>query len=111
MLDIDVERNAYGRQVDSFVAVADEVLDPGLEPTAPLELVFIRAPVIRRTGPGVEVLVRHGGHPVAVRQGAVYATTFHPEMTGDPRLLRRVLADLPGGAAPGPGATTGGSPA
>jgi 5'-phosphate synthase pdxT subunit len=94
VLDIDVERNAYGRQLDSFVALADEVLDPALRPDEPLELVFIRAPIIRRTGPGVEVLVRHAGHPVAVRQGPVFASTFHPELSADPRLLARALDGL-----------------
>jgi 5'-phosphate synthase pdxT subunit len=88
VVDMTIERNAYGRQTDSFIAVADEVLADDLQG---LEAVFIRAPVIRRIGPEVEVLVRHGGHPVAVRQGPVYACTFHPEMTGDTRLLARVL--------------------
>ena len=109
VLDVDVQRNAYGRQLDSFVALADEVLDDGLDPDRPLELVFIRAPMILRTGPEVQVLVRHGGHPVAVRQGAVYATTFHPEMTRDPRLLQRVFGGLPAGSpATGDADATGG---
>lgn len=87
VLDIDIERNAYGRQIDSFITRLDDAV-PEL---AGVEAVFIRAPKIRRTGPGVEVLARHGGDPVLVRQGSVYAATFHPEMTDDTRVLRAVL--------------------
>ncbi len=76
LIDIDVERNAFGRQVDSFEAV--------LEPDYPA--VFIRAPRIRRCGPGVEVLARWNGEPVLVREGRVFAATFHPELTGDGRI-------------------------
>lgn len=74
-LDVDVVRNAWGRQVDSFEATADG---------SDLPLVFIRAPRIARTGEAVEVLVTFEGEPVLVRQGAVTAATFHPELT--PRL-------------------------
>jgi 5'-phosphate synthase pdxT subunit len=89
VLDIDVERNAYGRQRDSFEAALDEP-----PPGAPgLVAVFIRAPVIRRTGPDVQVLARHGGHPVLVRRGPVWAATFHPEMSEDTRVLGAVLAE------------------
>jgi len=87
VIDIDVERNAYGRQLDSFVTVIDET-PPELRGT---EAVFIRAPAIRRTGPEVEVVMRHGGDPVLVRQGPVWACTFHPEMSDDRRLLSLVL--------------------
>ncbi len=90
VIDITVERNAYGRQIDSFVAPLEETPCDALRG---LEAVFIRAPVIREVGPEVEVLARHGGHPVAVRQGPVYAATFHPEMTADTRLLEQVLQD------------------
>lgn len=83
LIDIAIERNAYGRQVDSFIA---EVDCPSLGP--PLPAVFIRAPRIRRTGPGVEVLARRDGEPVLVRQGNVAAATFHPELTADRRLHR-----------------------
>jgi 5'-phosphate synthase pdxT subunit len=89
-LDIDVERNGYGRQRESFVTRIDAV-DAGLPD---LECVFIRAPVIRRVGPGVDVRARHAGLPVLVRQGPVWAATFHPELSSDPRLLRRVLEPL-----------------
>ena len=83
LIDMAVERNAYGRQVDSFIGeVACEALG------APLPAVFIRAPRIRLVGPGVEVLARHGGEPVLVRQGNVVAATFHPELTADRRLHR-----------------------
>jgi len=86
VLDVVIERNGYGRQLDSFVTRLSG--PPGLDD---LEAVFIRAPVIRETGPGVEVVLRHEDQPVLVRQGPVWAATFHPELTGDPRLLRRVL--------------------
>lgn len=76
LLDVTIERNAYGRQVDSFEA--------RLEPD--YVGVFIRAPRLRRVGPGVEVLARHEGEPVLVRQGRVIAATFHPELTTDRRI-------------------------
>lgn len=78
LLDIAVERNAYGRQVDSFVG---EVEAPALGGRIPA--VFIRAPRIRRVGPGVETLATRGGEPVLVRSGGVLAATFHPELTAD----------------------------
>jgi 5'-phosphate synthase pdxT subunit len=86
-LDIEVLRNAYGRQVDSFEADLD-VPALGAEP---FHAVFIRAPVVAGTGPGVEVLatVRHEPDqrvaPVALRQGHLMATSFHPELTNDSR--------------------------
>ena len=86
LVDICVERNAYGRQLDSFIGeVACEALG------GPLPAVFIRAPRIRRAGPGVEVLAQQGGEPVLVRQGNVVAATFHPELTADRRLHRMVF--------------------
>jgi 5'-phosphate synthase pdxT subunit len=54
--------------------------------------VFIRAPVVERIGEGVEILAKHGGHPVVVREGNLLAATFHPEMAGDPRLHERLVA-------------------
>ncbi|MEE9285396.1 MAG: pyridoxal 5'-phosphate synthase glutaminase subunit PdxT [Dehalococcoidia bacterium] len=82
LMDIDVQRNAYGRQVDSFEA---EISVPILG-DAGFHAVFIRAPRIRRTGPGVETLARlDDGAPVAVRHGAMLGTSFHPELTEDPR--------------------------
>jgi 5'-phosphate synthase pdxT subunit len=83
LIDVTIERNAYGRQVDSFIA---EVACPALG--EPMPAVFIRAPRIRDVGPGVEVLARHAGEPVLVRQGHVVAATFHPELTSDRRLHR-----------------------
>jgi 5'-phosphate synthase pdxT subunit len=84
-LDITVRRNAYGRQLDSFidsVAAAPE-LEQG---KGPLEMVFIRAPKIEKVGAGVRVLARHGGDPVLVRQGRTMAATFHPELSDDSRV-------------------------
>jgi 5'-phosphate synthase pdxT subunit len=90
LMDIDVERNAYGRQLDSHVAMLDDVEG------GPLEAVFIRAPIIRRTGPAARVLARYRGDPVLVEQGHHLAATFHPELTADARLhawfLRKVSA-------------------
>ena len=80
LIDVDVERNAYGRQRESFEADGTATLG-GRD--APIEMVFIRAPRIRRTGPGVETLARHGGEPVMAREGTVLAATFHPELTED----------------------------
>jgi len=80
LIDAVAVRNAYGTQVDSFEAPAEE------GPWAGLPCVFIRAPQLRDPGPAVEVLARLGGLPVAVRQGRVWATTFHPELTRDLRV-------------------------
>jgi 5'-phosphate synthase pdxT subunit len=92
LLDVDVARNAYGRQLDSFEAVSDEVLPGnGADRASPLPLVFIRAPRIERVGPGVEVLARHRGEPVLVRQRNVTAATFHPELTPDRRVHEAVF--------------------
>ena len=91
LIDIAVERNAYGRQVDSFVA---DLEAPALGGALPA--VFIRAPRIRRVGSGVTVLARWKGEPVLVRQGAIVAATFHPELTRDERVHRLVFAGLLG---------------
>jgi pyridoxal 5'-phosphate synthase pdxT subunit len=85
-LDIAVRRNGYGRQVDSFEADLD--ID-GLE-GGPFPGVFIRSPVVEDAG-SAEVLARHDGHPVAVRQGNVMALSFHPELSSDLRLHREFL--------------------
>jgi 5'-phosphate synthase pdxT subunit len=89
LLDAVVERNAYGRQIDSFEA--DLEWTEGAEP---LRGVFIRAPRIREIGPDVRVLARYEGEPVLVRNGHVLAATFHPELTEDLRLHAYFLADL-----------------
>jgi 5'-phosphate synthase pdxT subunit len=88
-LDITVRRNAFGRQVDSFEADLDVAEMPG----GPLHAVFIRAPWVERTGPRVEVLARAAGRIVAVRQGALLATSFHPELTDDLR-VHGLFADM-----------------
>ena len=90
LLDIEVRRNDYGRQLESFEADLEvEGLDGG-----PMHGVFIRAPGVTDVGPRVEVLARDpAGRPVAVRQGRVLATAFHPELTDD-RRLHRLLAQL-----------------
>ena len=87
LINMTVERNAYGRQADSFV---DEVEAPSLGGALPA--VFIRAPKIREVGAGVEVLGRRGDDPVLVRQGNVVAATFHPELTPDVRIHEAVFA-------------------
>lgn len=81
LMDIGVLRNAFGRQLDSFEA---DLEVPSLGPE-PVHAVFIRAPVVTRVGSGVEVLARWEGNPVAVRQGRLLATSFHPELTRDTR--------------------------
>ncbi len=88
LLDITVQRNAYGRQLDSFEA---DVNIPSLG-DVPVHGVFIRAPVVCEVGPDVEVLARDADErPIAVRQGRVLATAFHPELTPDRRLHRLLL--------------------
>jgi 5'-phosphate synthase pdxT subunit len=90
-LDIDVERNAYGTQLDSFETTA-ETTGPG-SPLAGLRCVLIRAPRIIRVGPGVRVHATVRGEPVLVSAGPIWAATFHPELTGDPRVLQAVLKE------------------
>ena len=85
-LDMTVERNAYGRQIDSTILEATTQLGD-----APLEMVFIRAPRIERIGEEVEVLARRGDDPVLVRKGSVMAATFHPELSDDTRVHAEFL--------------------
>lgn len=80
-IDADAKRNAFGRQLQSFEA---DVAVDGIG-DEPLRAVFIRAPWIERCGPSVEVLGEYEGHPVAIREGSVLASAFHPELTEDPR--------------------------
>lgn len=87
LMDLDVERNAYGRQLDSHIAQID------LE-GQPLEAVFIRAPIIRRVGPGAKVWATHRGDPVMVTEGRHMVATFHPELTCDPRVHEIFLRQL-----------------
>ena len=88
VLDILARRNAFGRQLRSFEADLDITGVAG----APVRAVFIRAPWVAETGPGVEVLAEVAGHPVAVRQGNVVAVSFHPELTGETRLHELLIA-------------------
>jgi 5'-phosphate synthase pdxT subunit len=88
VLDIAVERNAYGRQIDSTILTAPTKLEGG-----PLEMVFIRAPRITRTAPTVETLADRDGFPVLVRQGHLLAATFHPELSADTR-VHQLFLDL-----------------
>lgn len=83
LLDAAVERNAYGRQIDSSILTEPTALEGG-----PLEMVFIRAPRIAEVGAGVEVLARRDGFPVLVKQGKIMAATFHPELSEDRRVHR-----------------------
>jgi pyridoxal 5'-phosphate synthase pdxT subunit len=89
-VDIGVRRNGYGRQVDSFEADLDLAELPG----PVLRAVFIRAPVVERVGPGVEVLATVDGRAVLVRQGPVILTSFHPELTDDHRLHAHFAAGI-----------------
>lgn len=88
-IDMTVRRNAFGRQIDSF---EQDVEFEGLDDT--VHAVFIRAPWVERVGPDVQVLASAAGHPVAVRQGRVMATAFHPEVTGDRRVHKLFVASL-----------------
>jgi 5'-phosphate synthase pdxT subunit len=90
-IDMTVRRNAFGRQVDSFEG---DIEFTGLDD--PVHAVFIRAPWVERVGEGVQVLARAADHAVAVRQGRVLATAFHPEMTGD-RRIHRLFVDIVNG--------------
>jgi 5'-phosphate synthase pdxT subunit len=95
LVDIAVERNGYGRQIDSRVAQIQP--EPEfLARTAPgkMEAVFIRAPIIRRTGPAARILARYHGDPVLVEQGRHLVSTFHPELTTDPRVHALFLEKL-----------------
>ena len=95
LIDLTVERNGYGRQIDSRVAS----IHPGSEfekraGVGDVEAVFIRAPIIRRTGPGVSVLAQYEGDPVLVEQGRHLVATFHPELTQDSRVHKLFLSKL-----------------
>jgi pyridoxal 5'-phosphate synthase pdxT subunit len=90
LMDIDVQRNAYGRQLDSRIAHLHPEGIPG-----DLEAVFIRAPIIRRVGQNVKVLADYAGDPVLVEQGRHMAATFHPELTDDSRVHLMFLSKIP----------------
>jgi 5'-phosphate synthase pdxT subunit len=84
LLDITVQRNGYGRQIDSRIAKIEMEGQP-------IEAVFIRAPIIRRAGPALNILASYNGTPVLVEQGRHMAATFHPELTRDHRVHRRFV--------------------
>jgi 5'-phosphate synthase pdxT subunit len=88
LLDAVVERNAYGRQIDSAILITPTEL-----PGGPLEMVFIRAPRLIKTGPEVEILARRDEFPVLVRQGNILAATFHPELSAD-RRVHQLFVDM-----------------
>ena len=90
LIDVAVERNAYGRQRESFEARGSVTLAGR---AIPVDMVFIRAPRIRRVGPEVETLATHAGAPVMARQGTVLVATFHPELTDD-LTVHRYFCDL-----------------
>jgi pyridoxal 5'-phosphate synthase pdxT subunit len=89
LMDIEVERNAYGRQVASFEADLEVTGDE-----RPLRGVFIRAPRVRELGPDVEILAEHDGEPVLLREGRFLVAAFHPELTEDTRVHERFLEEL-----------------
>lgn len=94
-IDLTVERNAYGRQLDSRVAkIKPEADFEKRTRSGDLEAVFIRAPIIRRTGPAVRVLAQYEGDPVLVEQGKNLVATFHPELTQDSRVHKLFLSKL-----------------
>jgi pyridoxal 5'-phosphate synthase pdxT subunit len=89
-IDVDVRRNAFGRQIDSFEADLPVAAITG----DPFHAVFIRAPVVDRAGAGVDVLASVGERPVLARQGHVLVSSFHPELTADGRLHRYFLEEV-----------------
>ena len=90
LLDVSIVRNAYGRQLASEVRRGASKLRK-----EPLEMVFIRAPIIESVGKGVEILAEEDGHPVLVREGRVLAATFHPELTDDTIVHEHFLKLMP----------------
>jgi 5'-phosphate synthase pdxT subunit len=88
LIDATARRNAFGRQLQSFEA---DLAVEGIGDD-PLRAIFIRAPWVERIGSGVDVLAEYEGHPVAIREGRVLATAFHPELTDDPRLHALFMA-------------------
>ncbi|HXM45573.1 MAG TPA: pyridoxal 5'-phosphate synthase glutaminase subunit PdxT [Bryobacteraceae bacterium] len=95
LMDIDIERNAYGRQIDSRVAhLTPESEFAARTHPGEMEAVFIRAPVIRRVGPQARILARYQGDPVLVEQGKHLVATFHPELTADSRVHELFLSKL-----------------
>jgi len=100
LLDATVLRNAYGRQLASEIR-----REPSSLRSEPLEMVFIRAPIIESVGQNVEVLAHSAGQPVLVRQGSILAATFHPELTADSAVHELFVRMAAAGAAPEPSAS------
>jgi 5'-phosphate synthase pdxT subunit len=100
LMDLDVERNAYGRQIDSRIVRLHPEEASGLG-AEDIEAVFIRAPVIRRVGGSGRVLARYEDAPVLVEQGRHMVATFHPELTCDARIHRRFVEKVAGAARVG----------
>jgi 5'-phosphate synthase pdxT subunit len=88
-LNIRIRRNAYGRQIDSSIRQGRLISEKSGD--SPIEMVFIRAPKIEHVGEGVEIIATEGTDPVAVRQGRTMASTFHPELSADPRVHQAFL--------------------
>ena len=97
LLDMTILRNGYGRQLASDVSFCNSKLK-----SEPMEMVFIRAPIIERVGPGVEILAEYGGKPVLVQKGNLLAATFHPELTADTTIHRHFLELVKSGKAATP---------
>jgi 5'-phosphate synthase pdxT subunit len=93
LVDMTIERNGYGRQIDSRIAQIDLAGKPS-------EAVFIRAPIIRRVGPGARVLAKYGEDPVLIEEGRHLAATFHPELTGNLDIHRYFLSKIARDNAP-----------
>jgi 5'-phosphate synthase pdxT subunit len=110
LIDITVERNGYGRQIDSAIkrGTVEGVSESGL-PEHAMDMVFIRAPIIRRIGEGVRVLGRSQGLPVLVEQDNILAATFHPELTEDETIHRYFVDKLDSRQLADAGARTNGS--
>ena len=95
LMDLGVERNAYGRQIDSRIAsITPEADFEARTSPGDMEAVFIRAPIIRRVGSGARVLARYQGDPVLVEEGRHVVATFHPELSSDPRVHELFLRKL-----------------
>ncbi len=96
-LNVTIRRNAYGRQIDSFIGTGEASADLAAD-AGPLEMVFIRAPKFEQVGPDVEILAKQGNDPVLVRQGKVMASTFHPELSDDTRVHAAFLKMVKNGS-------------
>ena len=97
-LDITVQRNAYGRQIDSFEArIEIKLPGKGSAPIKDFRAIFIRAPIIMSSGRGVQVMARFEGQPILVRQGSILGSSFHPELSGSSRIHEWFLQGIAAG--------------